>query len=540
VREFDLDAGMFVEGGFMLPRAKSAVSWEDADRLLVSTDWAGDGETLTTSGYPFVVKRLARGQAMGEAEELFRGEKGDVGVWPGVVHDAAGNRLSAIVRALDFFRSQTWVLTPRGFEQLAIPEKASLAGLVDGSVIVSLSQDWAVGGKTYREGSVLSLDLAAVIADPASLTPTLVWQPAEGQALESVTVTKDRLVLATIDNVRGRVSAFGKSAGGWAETPVSLPDNLALNLGSASKSSNRLFVSASGFTTPTTLFLADAESGAAQDAKSLPAQFDSEGLEVAQLWATSKDGTRVPYFLVHKANTPRDGTTPVLLNAYGGFAVSETPFYSANIGKLWIERGGAFALANIRGGGEFGPAWHEAAKGVNRQRSYDDFAAVGEDLIARNITSPKHLGIMGGSNGGLLMGVEMIQRPDLWHAVVIQVPLLDMIRISQIAAGASWQGEYGDVNADPEVMAFWQKTSPYQNLDPKGEYPEPFIFTTTKDDRTGPQHARKFAARMEEYGLPFYYYENTEGGHGSGADIRQSAKTYALTYTYLIRQLMDD
>ncbi len=227
------------------------------------------------------------------------------------------------------------------------------------------------------------------------------------------------------------------------------------------------------------------------------------------------------------------------MTAYGGFQVSNTPAYSGTIGKLWLERGGAYVLANIRGGGEFGPAWHEAGLGVKRQIIYDDFTAVAKDLIARKITSPRRLGIEGGSNGGLLMGVEFTQHPELWNAVVIQVPLLDMIRISKIAAGASWQGEYGDVNADPAVLAFWLKTSPYHNLKAGVRYPEPFIFTTTKDDRVGPQHARKFAARMEEMGLPFYYYENTEGGHGAGADLKQAAHVTALTMTYLQKKLMD-
>jgi len=234
-----------------------------------------------------------------------------------------------------------------------------------------------------------------------------------------------------------------------------------------------------------------------------------------------------------------DGSTPTLMTAYGGFQVSETPYYSGTIGKLWLERGGAYVLANIRGGGEFGPAWHEAALKTRRQAAYNDFAAVAEDLEMRKITSPRRLGIFGGSNGGLLMGVEMIQHPELYNAITIEVPLLDMIRIGHIARGASWQGEYGDVDAEPEVMAFWKRLSPYQNLKRDGHYPEPYIFTTTKDDRVGPQHARKFAARMEEYGLPFYYYENTEGGHGAGADAKQAAIHTAQMMVYFTRKLMD-
>jgi len=233
-----------------------------------------------------------------------------------------------------------------------------------------------------------------------------------------------------------------------------------------------------------------------------------------------------------------DGTNPTLLYAYGGFQSSQTPFYSGTRGKLWLEKGGVFALANIRGGGEFGPAWHEAGLKIHRQIVFDDFASVGRDLIAAKVTSPRRLGIEGGSNGGLLTGVSFIQHPELWNAALIEVPLLDMIRISKIAAGASWEGEYGSIS-DPAVKAFWEKTSPYQNLRKDGKYPVPFIFTTTKDDRVGPQHARKFAARMEEYGLPFYYYENTEGGHAAGANLRQAAHTSALEMIYLTRKLMD-
>jgi len=259
---------------------------------------------------------------------------------------------------------------------------------------------------------------------------------------------------------------------------------------------------------------------------------------VEQMEATSKDGTKVPYFVVHRKDLKYDGTNATLLNAYGGFQVSETPSYSGNIGKLWLEHGGVYVLANIRGGGEFGPAWHEAGLKTHRQQIYDDFAAVGEDLIARKITSPSHLGIMGGSNGGLLMGVEMTQHPELWKAVVIQVPLLDMLSYEHIAAGASWVGEYGSVSV-PAERAFLASISPYEQLKPGVKYPEPLIFTTTKDDRVGPQHARKFAAKMEEFGDPFFYDEIIEGGHAAGADLKEKAKTWATTYVYLSRKLMD-
>jgi prolyl oligopeptidase len=371
--------------------------------------------------------------------------------------------------------------------------------------------------------------------------PTLVGAPGPRDALDGIATTKDRLLLSTLHNVSGRVLSLAPLPdGNWGATPLALPDNLALGVAAADDKSNAMFLTAQGFLTPSTLYMADAAAAAAPEAiKRLPAKFDASQDVVEQFEATSSDGTKIPYFVVHRKDLKLDGLTPTLMTAYGGFQVSETPYYSGAIGKLWLERGGAYVLANIRGGGEFGPAWHEAGLGAKRQIIYDDFAAVAKDLAARRITSPRRLGIYGGSNGGLLMGVAMVQHPELFNAITIQIPLLDMIRISKIARGASWQGEYGDVNADPAVRAFWEKTSPYQNLRRGTKYPEPYIFTTTKDDRTGPQHARKFAARMEEYGLPFLYYENTEGGHGSGADAKQSAVMTAQMMVYFSRKLMD-
>ena len=540
VREFDLDSGRFVTDGFNLPKGKQDVTWEDMDHVLVSAEWTpGD---VTGSGYPFIVKRLTRGEPVSSAVEVFRGDKADggYGVSPFVARDGAGRTLTVISRPLDTFRAESYVVTPRGVERLAIPLKASVQDLVSGRVIVKLDEAWTVGGTEYPAGALVDLDLAAVKARPGALKPSLVWKAGPRDSLEAVSSTKDRLLLATLDNVRGRLWSLRYDPGaGWTSTRLDLPDNLTLGYGSSDDKSDLAFLNSAGFIAPNALYLTDAASGKVEQVKTLAAKFDAANLTVDQLEATSSDGTKIPYFVVHRKNLPFDGTTPTILSAYGGFQVSNTPAYSGTIGKLWLERGGAFALANIRGGGEFGPAWHEAGLGVKRQIIYDDFAAVGRDLIARRITSPRRLGIQGGSNGGLLVGVEMIQHPELWNAVNIQVPLLDMIRISKIAAGASWQGEYGDVNADPAVMAFWRKLSPYHNLKSGVKYPEPLIFTTTRDDRVGPQHARKFAARMEEMGLPFYYYENTEGGHGAGADLRQTARTNALTMTYFMRKLMD-
>jgi prolyl oligopeptidase len=303
-----------------------------------------------------------------------------------------------------------------------------------------------------------------------------------------------------------------------------------------SRADDSFFMSVTGFLTPPSIWLGDAVKGTLSVAKTEKAQFDASNLTVDQLFAKSKDGTKVPYFVVHRKDMKYDGTNATLLTAYGGFELAQKPSYNATRGKLWLERNGVFVLANIRGGGEFGPAWHEAGLKTNRQRIYDDFAAVAEDLIARKITSTRHLGIEGGSNGGLLVGVEMTQRPELWNAVVIDVPLLDMLRFEYIQAGASWVAEYGSVNVTPE-REFLAKISPYNQLKPGATYPEPFIFTTTKDDRVGPQHARKFAAKMEEFKKPFLFYELVEGGHGSGASIQQDAQTAAMRYVYLANKL---
>ena len=539
IREFDLDTGKFVTGGFVIPKSKARVDWENENTLLISDAWA-PGE-LTASGYPYIVKRLKRGQALSQAVEVFRGAKGDggYGVSPNVLRDSAGRTLAVIIRPLDTFRFETYVLTPKGTRRLGIPMKASVDDLIDGRVVISTEADWKAGGKTFPAGSLVWTTLAALKADPAHLKPTLLYAPGPREALEGSSSTRGRLLVSALDNVRGRAYVFTPTASGFSRSRLALPDKATVRIAATDDNSDRAFITVTSFLTPSSLWLADVATGALREIKALPAKFDASADVVEQFEATSKDGTKVPYFVVHRRDIKYDGSNPTLMTAYGGFQISETPTYSAINGKLWLERGGVYVLANIRGGGEFGPMWHEAGLVDKRQVIYDDFASVAEDLIRRKITSPRRLGIEGGSNGGLLMGVEFTQRPDLWNAVVIDVPLLDMIRISKIAAGASWQGEYGDVNANPKAMAFWLKTSPYQNLRPGVKYPEPFIFTTTKDDRVGPQHARKFAARMEEMHLPFLFYENTEGGHGTGADLKQQAHTQALTMTYLQMKLMN-
>ncbi len=386
---------------------------------------------------------------------------------------------------------------------------------------------------------MIALDLAAVQADPTRLKPVVIFAPTADEFEQWFATTKNHLILATLEHVRQRAYVYTLgSDGNWTRKRLPVPDNQTIDSGTTSRIDDRFFMSVEGFLTPPSLWLGDAEDGSFALVKSQKPQFDATADVVEQLEATSKDGTKVPYFVVHRKDMRHDGSSPTLLTAYGGFQVAETPSYSAVIGKLWLEHGGVYVLANIRGGGEFGPAWHDAGLKTHRQRIYDDFYAVAEDLVTRKITSSRRLGIIGGSNGGLLMGVEFTQHPEMWKAVVIRVPLLDMLAFEHLSAGASWVGEYGSVSV-PEERAFLASISPYNQLKPDVTYPEPLIFTTTKDDRVGPVHARKFAARLEEFHKPFFYDELIEGGHHAGADKKQEARTDAEYFTYLLMKLMD-
>jgi prolyl oligopeptidase len=532
-REFDLGVPGFARGGFSLPRAKISADWEDRDTLLVATDW-GPG-SLTASGYPFIVKRLERGGQLAHAQEVFRGTPGDVLVSVTSLTDGQGDHVVLVQRGLDFFRSAFFQVQYRGTHRLPLPEKCEIIGLVRNHLIVKLNEAWRQkGGQSLPAGGIAALDMGHQDA-----YPQLVWAPGPRQSADEVAVTHDRVVASIYDNVRGRGMQFvpvGPGVSGWRAAQVALPDNVSVSLVSTSIRDNAVYWGVAGFLTPSSLWLGDLDGAAPAQIKQSPPRFDASRDVVDQYEAASSDGTKIPYFVVHPKTMKLDGSNPALLYAYGGFGVSMVPTYSGANGKLWLEQGGVYVLANIRGGGEFGPAWHEAAEKTHRQLAYDDFAAVARDLIARRITSPRHLGIEGGSNGGLLMGVEFEQHPELWNAVVIAVPLLDMLRFENIAAGASWVGEYGSVS-NPAERIFLAGISPYANLKAGVKYPEPFIYTTTKDDRVGPQHARKFAALMAQMGLPFLYYEAIEGGHGAGVNAREKAEEKALEMTYLSRKL---
>jgi prolyl oligopeptidase len=535
LRELDLETKTFVDGGFRLPESKGGATWIDENSLLAWRDF-GAG-TLTKSGYPFVVKRLRRGQALDQAVEVFRGAPDDVSANAFALRDADG-RLQAVLanRNLTFYEGETWLLRDDGpAVLLPFPKRNNIRGLVDGQLVFTTEIAWS----GFESGDLLAYDLAALKADPTTAKPALVLRPGAREAIEGVTVTRNTLVVNLSENVKGAAYVYRHGANGWTRSRLALPENATIALGSTSKLSDELFVTVSSYLLPNSLWLADAASGKVEKVKSMPERFDASALEMKQYEATSADGTKVPYFVVGPRGMPLDGTNPTVLYGYGGYQVSLLPGYSGTVGKLWLESGGVYVVANTRGGGEFGPAWHQAAQGVNRHRAHEDFAAVAQDLIARRITSPRRLGIMGGSQGGLFMGVALTQHPELFNAAVIQVPLFDMMRFHKLLAGASWVAEYGNPDV-PEERAWIARYSPYQALKAGQTYPEPFIHTSTKDDRVHPGHARKAVARLEELGYPVLFYENTDGGHSAAANLKETAKRIALEWTYLSRKLMDE
>jgi len=524
-REFDTVTRKFVEGGFFLPEAKSQTDWIDADTLWVGTDF-GEG-SLTTSGYPRLVKRWRRGTPLESATTIFSGSVDDVASTGFSIHTPDG-RYDLIQRTPEFFRGTSYLLLGDRLVKLEIPNDANLVGFFKDRLIVNLRSDWEIGGTTHPADSLLAIDLDDFLAGDRSFD--VLFSPSERVSLGGVATTRNHILMTTLDNVRGRLYRLTPDDGKWLSEEIELPGIGTVGINSTSDVDDAFFYTYTDFLTPDSLLLSDGESEP-RVVKSSPAWFDTTGMTVDQFEATSADGTAIPYFVVKPAGFEANGANPTMLYGYGGFEVSQLPTYAGSVGASWIARGGVYALANIRGGGEFGPAWHQAAVRENHQRNFDDFIAVAEDLIARGITSPEHLGIVGGSQGGLLVGGTFVQRPDLFKAVVCQVPLLDMKRYNKLLAGASWMAEYGNPDTDDwEYIKTW---SPYQNLDPDADYPEVFFFTSTRDDRVHPGHARKMVAKMTDMNKKVFYYENTEGGHAAGANLEQRAYVWALTFAYL-------
>ncbi len=535
VREYDIAKRAFVKDGFNLPEAKSQIDWLDANTVLVGTDF-GPG-SMTKSGYARVIKQWKRGTPLAQATTVLEGAESDVSAFARVDKTPGFHRV-VVGRSTDFYNTENFVLQGDKLQRLDIPSDASLTWQADWAFL-QLKSDWVIGARTYTSGSLLALRWDALLRGERSFD--VVFAPTATRSLEDggVVKTRDYLLLEIMDNVAGRLEEVHFKDGAWVHRAVNAPYFGTLSVTSLHDPfvqddplANAYVMNYADYLTPDSLYLGQAGSDKRELLKSRPTYFDAEGMRTEQLFATSKDGTRVPYFLVWPKGAKADGNNPTILYGYGGFQISMQPSYSGVYGNAWYNRGGVLVVANIRGGGEFGPQWHTSATKANTQRSYDDFAAVAEDLIARKITSAKHLGIYGGSNGGLLVGAVMVQRPELFGAVLCSVPLLDMQRYHKLLAGNSWMAEYGDPDK-AEEWAWISQYSPYQNVKAGVKYPKVLFTTSTRDDRVHPGHARKMAARMLEQGHDVLYYENIEGGHGGAADNSQRAELQALQFSFL-------
>ncbi|MEB0031049.1 prolyl oligopeptidase family serine peptidase [Undibacterium sp. RTI2.1] len=535
MREFDLTTQSFIKDGFTLPEAKMNIDWRDKDTLFVGTNF-GEG-SLTDSGYPRIVKEWKRGTPISSAKTLLAGEKTDISV-SARSYDQDGIHHEIVSRGVTFYTSEEYLKEGSKLTRLDVPAKSNIS-FFGKQFVVSLREAWITGGKTYATGSLLAIDFDAYKKGKRNFN--VLFQPTDTSSLNGEAITKHYLLVQSLNNVKSNLTEWQLKKGKWVSREVALP-----TLGSVGVSaidanhSDDYFLSYSDYLTPSVYILAHAGNDQRETLKSAPSFFDATPYETVQKFATSKDGTKVPYFMVRNKDVKYDGNNPTLLYGYGGFEISLTPAYSGSLGKTWLEKGGVYVVANIRGGGEYGPRWHEAALKENRQRAYDDFAAVADDLIASKITCPQHLGAMGGSNGGLLAGVALTQHPELFNAVVSQVPLLDMQRFNKLLAGASWMGEYGN----PDIPAEWDyisRYSPYQNVKAGVKYPNVLFITSTRDDRVHPGHARKMAAKMISQGHDnVWYYENIEGGHGGAANNAQRADMAAITYSFLWNMLKRD
>lgn len=533
VREFDLKTLSFVKDGFSLKEAKHRVSWIDKDHLFVGTDF-GKG-SFTKSGYPRFVKIWKRGAPLKEAKTVLEVDEKSVWSYGFRVHDRS-EYIDVVAEGKTFWKHIYYILKKGKLHKLDLPIDAVIQGLFKGQALIQLKSDLTAGGSTFKQGSTLSIKVTDLLAGKKNFK--LVMAPTNRISISGVSSTKNFLVMTVLDNVKGKLFQFTQDKNGdWRKKQVKTQDNGTLSVSGTRFEDDKYFMTYQDYLTPVSYYMVDGQSGKIEKLKNAPARFNPDSLKVDQYEAVSKDGTKIPYFIVMPQKIKFDGNNPTLLYGYGGFRISMKPRYAGTRGKVWLERGGVFVVANIRGGGEFGPKWHKAALLKNKRKSYEDFIAVAEDLIKRKVTSPAKLGIQGGSNGGLLVGAVLTMRPDLFKAVVCQVPLLDMKRYTKLLAGASWAAEYGNPD-DPDMWNYIKTYSPYQNVKKKAKYPKVFFVTSTRDDRVHPGHARKMAARMSAMGHPVYFYENTEGGHGAAANNRQRAFMSALYYAYLNKLLM--
>ncbi|MEP7156187.1 MAG: prolyl oligopeptidase family serine peptidase [Betaproteobacteria bacterium] len=532
VREFDVPGKTFVAGGFQLKEAKGSAGWIDRNTLFVGTDF-GPG-SQTTSGYPRIVKEWKRGTSIDTAQTVYEGTETDISVNAYKTEQKGFVARQFVRRATTFYTSQLYLREGRKLTQIDVPADASARYGWD-QLWVQLKSAWTIGGKSYPQGALIAINFDRFMKGERNLS--VVFEPTDRKSLAGWALTKNYLILNELDNVKSRLYEVQFRNGKWNRRSVALPGLGTVGVSAVdADESDEYFLTLTDYLTPSTLFLGKAGTDAREQLKALPAFFDATPYKVEQFEASSKDGEKIPYFVVMNKATKFDGTNPTLLYGYGGFEVSQLPAYSATVGNAWLNNGGVYVVANIRGGGEFGPRWHQAGLKANRQRVFDDFIAVAEDLITKKLTSPRHLAISGGSNGGLLVGAVAVQRPDLFRAVLCSVPLLDMKRYNKLLAGASWMAEYGNPD-DPKEWEFISKYSPYQNVKAGVTYPRILFVTSTRDDRVHPGHARKMMARMLEQGHDVLYYENIEGGHAGSANNQQLAYRTALQYSFLLNEL---
>jgi prolyl oligopeptidase len=531
VREYDMGLRRFVPDGFVLPEAKGGLTWIDKDRVFVETDF-GAG-SMTTSGYPRIIKEWQRGTPLAQAKVVYEGQEEDTSVGAWKVQDPR-HGYEFVIRRMSFFTNELFLRRTGKLVRIDKPDDATAWSVRD-QLLVELRSDWSVGGQRYPQGALLAIPMDAFLKGERNFS--VLFAPTLTASLQSVTHTRNAILLNEMDNVRARIAELRLVGGKWQRRVVATPAFGSLTVSGADPlRSDEYFLTSADFLSPAKLELGKVGSDRRTVLKSLPSFFDASSLKVEQYSATASDGTAIPYFAVMRKEVKFDGSNPTLLYGYGGFEITQRPFYSGILGKSWLERGGVYVLSNIRGGGEFGPRWHQAALKEKRQVSYSDFIAVAEDLVAKKITSPRHLGIQGGSLGGMLVSVAMLQRPDLFNAVVSQVPLTDMKRYHKMLAGASWIDEYGDPDV-PEQWAYISKYSPYHNVEKGKAYPAVLYTSSTRDDRVHPAHARKMVALLEERGQQVLYWENMDGGHGGAVNSDQAAQLNALVYSFLWSRL---
>ncbi|MDZ4852124.1 MAG: prolyl oligopeptidase family serine peptidase [Pirellulaceae bacterium] len=532
-REFDLEKKAFVSDGFTRPESKGSIDWIDRDTVFIQTDF-GAG-SMTPSGYPRIAKRWRRGTPMSSAETIYEGEALDMAI--SAVHDdSPGFERNFINRAIAFYNDELYFLPDSGKPMKIDAPNTSNKSVFRDTLAIELRDPWETAERTYASGSLLFIPFDAFLAGDRKFE--VVFEPSETTALSSFGFTKNYAFINVLEDVKNKLYVLLRTETEWGKAPLlGAPNFGTVNITAVdSDESDDYFMTSTDYLNPTSLLMG-AIGNAPQLLKKLPDFFDASLFSIQQHFATSNDGTRIPYFMVARKDLQLDGNNPTLLYGYGGFEISLQPNYSGGVGRAWLSQGGVYVVANIRGGGEYGPRWHQAALKANRLRAYEDFAAVARDLYARKVSRPEKLGIQGGSNGGLLVGNMFTHYPDLFKAAVCQVPLLDMKRYNKLLAGASWMAEYGNPD-DPDQWEFIQTYSPYQNVKPSVHYPAVLFTTSTRDDRVHPGHARKMMARMEEQGHEVLYYENIEGGHGGAANNRQAAYMQALSFTFLKQQLI--